>query len=118
MVSTIKTNHMLVVNAIPSLIDSPVRSEKGFSNTATSITAIKLEIKLYKKASARNCLTNWPLVEPVTLRIPTSFALFADRAVERFIKFTQARMMINKAILPNIYMYLILLRWLNQGIPI
>ena len=35
--------------------------------------------------STRNCATNCDLVEPVTLRIPISFALLAERAVVRFI---------------------------------
>ncbi|MCY1531787.1 hypothetical protein D9M68_670250 [compost metagenome] len=50
---------------------------------------------------------NWPindfLEEPIALRTPTSFALFSDRAVDKFMKFTQAINRIQKASNKNIF---------------
>ena len=43
--------------------------------------------------------------EPATFLMPTSFARFAERAVERFMKFTQAINKINKAITEKMYTY-------------
>src|ERR1044071_3271358 len=100
------------------LIDSPMIFEKGFRRVSTSTTAITVAIKVNKNASDKNCLINWAFVDPVTFRIPTSFALLDALAVERFIKFTQARRMMNKAMLPKMYTYLILLIWLSQGMLI
>jgi hypothetical protein len=80
---------------------SSIIKENPFSKNKTSITAIKEEITLYKIASERNCLISCALVEPLTLRMPTSLNLFAALAVERFIKFTQASRIMNKAILPK-----------------
>src|SRR6186997_2424650 len=45
--------------------------------------------------SEKNCIINCFLSEPNVFLTPTSFALFSERAVERFMKFTQA---INKII--------------------
>src|SRR4029079_4344328 len=97
---------------------SSMTIEKPFSKTATRTTAMNEERKLYKNASDKNCLINCALDDPVTLRIPTSLALLEALAVERFIKFTQASSTINTATLPKIYMYLMLLMWLSQGMPI
>ena len=41
--------------------------------------------------------------EPATFLMPTSFARLAERAVERFMKFTHAMNKINTAITEKIY---------------
>jgi len=56
------------------------------------------EKKLNSTDSSRNCRIRCPLVLPATLRIPTSLARFALRAVLRFIKLTQAMSRISIAI--------------------
>ena len=47
-------------------------------------------------------MTRFFLSEPNTFLIPTSFARLDERAVERFIKFTQAINKISKAIAEKI----------------
>src|SRR5512138_1147159 len=49
-----------------------------------------VERTVVKIDSVRNCLIKNLSSEPTTLRMPTSFALLADLAVERFIKLMQA----------------------------
>src|SRR5215213_6674408 len=58
--------------------------------------------------SKKNCVTNCFLSEPSVFRTPTSLALFSERAVERFIKLTQAIIKITKAMIPNNRTYLII----------
>src|SRR5678816_1299895 len=53
------------------------------------------ETNATKTDSLRNCLINWCLSDPTVLRIPTSFALFSLRAVERFMKLIQASISTN-----------------------
>ena len=48
-------------------------------------------------------------VDPATFLIPTSFARLDERAVERFMKFTQAISKMKKAMIEKIYTYVILL---------
>src|SRR5437868_4179502 len=52
--------------------------------------------------SVRNCAIKYLRGEPSTLRTPTSFALLDERAVDRFIKFTQAISSINIAMAEKI----------------
>src|SRR4051794_31427885 len=65
--------------------------------TTVRQTAITDENELSRIASPINCLISADLCAPITFRIPTSLALLADRAVERFMKFTQAINKINTA---------------------
>jgi hypothetical protein len=53
----------------------------------TAMIAAKRE---KKRDSKKNCLTSSTLLDPTTFLIPTSFARFADLAVERFMKLMQA----------------------------
>src|SRR5688572_11163575 len=62
-------------------------------------------IVLIKIDSVRNCFTRLAFNEPNTLRTPTSLARLADRAVDRFIKFTQAISKMKNAMAENIYTY-------------
>src|ERR1043166_4818115 len=101
MVKPIKESQMSGVKAVRKLIGSPMIEENPFSKRTTRATAITEEITLYKNASVRNCRINCVFVEPVTLRMPTSLARLEALAVERFIKLTQARRTMNKAILPK-----------------
>ena len=75
--------------------------ENGSNKINTNAIPITVAMKLYNKASAKNCPINCAFVEPVAFRIPTSFALLEAFAVERFMKFTQARRIMNIAILPK-----------------
>ena len=59
------------------------------------------ETNATKTDSLRNCLINWCLSDPTVLRIPTSFALFSLRAVERFMKLIQASISTNTPIIAN-----------------
>ena len=61
--------------------------------------------KATKVDSVRNCLIKPDLLLPNVLRTPTSFALFRDRAVDRFIKLTQARMIKNRPTAASIYTF-------------
>jgi hypothetical protein len=54
--------------------------------------------ELIRIDSARNCLIRWLLDEPNTFRTPTSLALLADLAVDKFIKLIHASVRISKAI--------------------
>ena len=59
-------------------------------------------IKLIKMDSVKNCCTRPILSEPSTFLTPTSLARFDERAVDRFIKFTQAINKIKNAMPENI----------------
>src|SRR6266513_1053483 len=61
-------------------------------------TANTNEKKLSKTDSVRNCVMRSERVDPATFRMPTSLARFADRAVDRFMKFTHAIIKIKAAI--------------------
>src|SRR4030095_11770160 len=52
-----------------------------------------------KKDSLKNCRTNCAFIDPIALRIPTSFSLFSERGVLKFIKLIQAS---NKTKMPTI----------------
>src|SRR5215472_11561987 len=71
---------------------------------SNNIAMIKLnanESTLYCNDSVRNCLTRLIRCEPTTFLNPTSFARFADFAVERFMKLIHAITRIKMAIAPN-----------------
>ena len=61
------------------------------------------EKNLIKTDSVKNCIIRCDRNEPATFLMPTSFARLAERAVERFIKFTQAMSKIKTAITEKIY---------------
>jgi len=56
-------------------------------------------------ASPENWATRNGLAAPTTFLIPTSFARFTDRAVERFMKLMQAISMMNTATMLNSLTY-------------
>src|SRR5215475_3733254 len=85
----------------------PATALNGFRKNAANTIARSVATKLNRIASARNCFINCFFSEPKTLRMPTSLARFADCAVERFIKLTQASTIINKATAEKIYTYFI-----------
>src|SRR5215212_3281112 len=103
---------MFTVNMELKSIASPVIIENGFASNAANNMASIAEMKLYKNASAMNCPINWLFADPATFLMPTSFALLDARAVDRFMKLTHASMMMKMAMLPKIYTYLMLLKWL------
>ena len=57
--------------------------------------------------SLKNCLISCFLSEPTALRTPTSFALFSERAVLRFMKLMQAISNTTSPRMPNIRTYFI-----------
>ena len=59
-------------------------------NNSTNINAKKSAIKLCTRDSVKNCTISIFREAPVTFRTPTSFALFPDRAVDKFIKLIPA----------------------------
>src|SRR4051812_20538421 len=68
-------------------------------------TAITVAVSVTITDSARNWAIKYLLLEPNTLRTPTSRARLAERAVERFMKLMQASINIKTAITENIYTY-------------
>ena len=58
--------------------------------------------------SKKNCTISCFLSDPNVLRMPTSLALFSERAVERFMKLTQAINNMMMAIMVNILTYSIM----------
>src|SRR5690606_6753076 len=65
--------------------------------------------------SPRNCFISWPLVAPIVLRMPASFARVNDLAVVRFTKFIPAINNRNKAIAEKMYIYRISLPGINSS---
>src|SRR5260221_6172935 len=51
--------------------------------------------------SPKNCLINWLRTEPTAFLMPTSLALFSERAVLRFIKLIQASNNTKIPMMPN-----------------
>src|SRR5450755_3991615 len=105
---TTKTNAIItgkshVENKVITRISFPAsRLNKG-SNNAPNKTASSNDRKLNKTDSVKNCVIKCDRSEPATFLIPTSFARLAERAVERFIKLTQAISKIKMAITEKIY---------------
>src|SRR5579863_4674297 len=85
-----------VVNCCPDR-----RLKNGKSDKAT-IKASTIAPKQYKIDSTRNCVTRSLRLDPSTFRTPTSRLRPAERAVERFMKLTQANSRIKTAIIMNI----------------
>src|SRR5687767_2573214 len=71
-------------------------------NSAQAITIPKIkDTTLISVDSVRNWLTRFLRIEPTTFRRPTSFARFAERAVDRFTKLIHAITRMNAATEPN-----------------
>src|SRR3954466_9809103 len=70
-------------------------------NRTTKIRENKNEINATKTDSLKNCFINWLRTEPTVLRIPTSFARFSLRAVDRFMKLIHASISTNTPIIEN-----------------
>src|SRR5215218_2949877 len=77
-------------------------SNNGSNNKVNSRQMIK-DMKESRMASHRNCLTSEVFSAPNTFRTPISIALFEERAVERFIKLTQAISKVTMAIDMRMY---------------
>ena len=95
--------------APPTTIDQKNHDVNGICNSTPAILlndgiaicarniAITEPIRDIRIDSDKNNRTRCIRYDPNTLRIPTSFARSADLAVDRFMKFTQARIRINNA---------------------
>ena len=70
---------------VPSVKAFPEIALKECNKITTSSTLNNTAIKAVSTDSLKNCRTYCFFVEPVTLRMPISFALRADLAVVRFI---------------------------------
>src|SRR5450631_2460349 len=92
------------------------KSMEGFMDLSASVLKPGIKIKLAKMATARemmtirvdsdrNCKIRSLRRVPKTLRIPTSRARLADRAVVRFIKLIQAMSRMKIATAEKIYTY-------------
>src|SRR4051812_49283837 len=98
---TIKNNVRLSLNLnTSSLPEIWLKTGRHNTTNTMAINKAKNEIRI---ASVKNCLINWLRAAPITLRMPTSLALFKDLTVDRFMKFKQAINKTNKAIPKNIY---------------
>ena len=106
---------MVKINMIPQKVGFANCNETSFSVMVlkagkTNSTIIKANAKAINeitKDSLKNCPINSPRPEPMALRTPTSFALFSERAVLKFMKLMQA---INKTMspkMPKSFTYLI-----------
>src|SRR6185312_8225737 len=93
--------HVLMVRNTSADNAFPANWLKAGNTAITTMTATNAATKLNSTASVINWRISCFLKEPKTLRIPISFALLADCAVERFMKFTQAKRIMNKAIAEN-----------------
>src|SRR5580704_15143629 len=80
----------------------PATALNGCRVRDTSTSASSVARKLHKRASIRNCCRSWDFAEPITFRMPISFARVADWAVERLMKLTQARMITKRAMAEKI----------------
>ena len=80
---------------------------KGIMAKASNMASMQ-EMKAVKVDSLRNCVIKFLRSVPNTLRTPTSLALFAERAVVRFMKLMQAISKIKMATAEKIYTYCIL----------
>src|ERR1700704_1481082 len=97
-----RTIQALPVKSAPKERDFAATVLKGGNKINTRSIATTPAKRLYNTASVRNCFINWDFGEPSTFRTPTSFARREDWAVERLMKFTQARIMINTAMTEKI----------------
>src|SRR5688500_11412852 len=70
-------------------------------NTQANTNPNKNDNKLKRKDSVKNCLTRFKRKEPTTFLNPTSFARFADLAMDRLIKLMQTILNIKTAMAPN-----------------
>ncbi len=75
----------------------------NIGNTDSIIIIARLsEIMLITMDSKRNCLNKLILKAPTTFRIPTSLALVAERAVDKFMKLIMATNNIKIAIIEKV----------------
>ena len=84
------------------LPETPLK--KGSSNCTNNKARIN-EKNTVSNDSLKNCITSCFLNDPIAFRIPTSFALFSERAVLRFIKLIQASNKTKTPMIPNIQTY-------------
>jgi hypothetical protein len=79
--------------------------KRGRANLISNSAQIE-EITLIKTASLKNCRMSCFLFAPTTFLTPISLMRFPDRAVVRFMKFTQAIIRIKRAMKEKAYRYL------------
>src|SRR5271165_6738402 len=75
------------------------------NNVPAANNAIAVAAIVTKMDSVKNWAIKYLRGDPNTLRTPTSRARFDERAVERFMKFTQAISKMNMATAEKIYTY-------------
>ena len=103
MISAMSTGKIQVDNNVKTLICFPASWLNNGNNSAAMPKASSSERKLTIIDSVRNCVMRLERDDPATFLIPTSFARLADRAVDKFIKFTQAMSKMKIAIKEKIY---------------
>src|SRR5882672_6579545 len=96
------TGNSHVENNVSTLICFPASWLNNGNNNAAIPNARNNERKLTNTDSVKNWVMRLERSEPATFRMPTSFARLAERAVDRFIKFTQAISKIKMAIIEKI----------------
>src|SRR5688572_12698364 len=69
----------------------PARALNQLNEETTMINAKTNARRTTKNDSLKNWPINWDLIDPIDLRMPTSFALFSERAVLRFMKLIHAK---------------------------
>src|SRR6478735_12759422 len=106
-ISAISTGNNQVENNVHTLICFAASWLNNGNNNAAIPMASSNEKKLVKTDSVRNCVMRSTRDEPATFLIPTSFARLAERAVDRFMKFTQAISKMKIAMIEKIYTYVI-----------
>src|SRR5664279_3766466 len=89
-IKTTSNGRNLVENNVHTLISFPASWLNKGNNNAAIPMASSNERKLVNTDSVRNWAMRFDLKDPATFLIPTSFARLAERAVDRFMKFTQA----------------------------
>src|SRR3569833_2307114 len=100
------TNHLSDCSVKPNCLPA-TWLKSGISKKASTI-AITADSRVTKVDSVRNCAIKLPRADPNTFLTPTSLARFEERAVDRFIKLTQAINKIITAIKEKIYTYSLL----------
>src|SRR4030095_11933973 len=103
MIIATSTGRSQVENNVKTLICFPASWLNNGNNSAAMPSASSSERKLTNTDSVRNWVIRLERNDPATFLIPTSFARFAERAVDKFIKFTQAISKMKKAITEKIY---------------
>ena len=95
-------NNQLIICGVISKSLPDIWLNRGNKAHAAS-TAIKAPIKVTTMDSVKNCAIRYLRGDPSTFLTPTSRARFDERAVDKFMKLTQAISNINMAIAEKMY---------------